>query len=220
MRFTSNLWFLESGSRIDAVVISADVVFVLEFKVAQTRFLRADLEQAWDYALDLKNFHLASHSARVIPILIATEAPESDPHLSKPYNDWVYPPLRANAVGLRQLILAGLANQRGLPLDPIEWADSPYFPTPTIVEAAQALFAGQSVEAISRTEAGPLDLQETTRTIEQVIAHAQKLRRKSIVLLTGVPGAGKTLVGLNSRLGSRIRLSQRMPYTSLGMDRW
>ena len=97
----------------------------------------------------------------------------------------------------RQLILAGLANQRGLPLDPIEWADSPYYPTPTIVEAAQALFAGQSVEAISRTEAGPLDLQETTRTIEQVIAHAQKLRRKSIVLLTGVPGAGKTLVGLN-----------------------
>ena len=64
------------GRRIDAVLLVGPVVFVIEFKVGESTFDRAAVDQVWDYALDLKNFHEASHSVSIVPILIATEATE------------------------------------------------------------------------------------------------------------------------------------------------
>ncbi|MBK6781489.1 MAG: DUF2075 domain-containing protein [Gemmatimonadetes bacterium] len=185
------------GSRIDAVVISGPVVFVLEFKVGASEYLLQDRNQAWDYALDLKNFHSASHQAPIIPILIATEAEESNTSLPVPHPDGVHPPAHCNRDGIRRLLDAGLAQYSGPAIDGMAWASAPYRPTPTIIEAAQALFAGHSVEAIARHGAGIKNLSITSRSVEQVVEAARDGRQKCIVFVTGVPGAGKTLVGLN-----------------------
>jgi hypothetical protein len=185
------------GTRVDAVVVSGSVVFVIEFKVGQKHFLRQDVNQVWDYALDLKNFHRASHQAAIIPVLVATEADQTDSDLTAPHSDGVFPPLKASPSGLGPLIHLGLSVGHSSAIDPLAWADAPYTPTPTIIEAAQALFSGHSVKAISQTEAGLQDLQDTSNCVENIIQSAQRNRNKAIVLLTGVPGAGKTLVGLN-----------------------
>lgn len=185
------------GSRIDAVVITGPVIFVLEFKVGATQYLIKDHNQAWDYALDLKNFHSGSHGSPIVPILIATEATKSDTLLPPPHSDGVHPPAHCNADGIRTLIDAGLGTHAGPSLDGLAWAQAAYRPTPTIIEAAQALFAGHSVEAIARHEAGVKNLHETFKSVEAVIEQARITDRKCVVFVTGVPGAGKTLVGLN-----------------------
>ncbi|MCX7004331.1 MAG: DUF2075 domain-containing protein [bacterium] len=185
------------GSRIDAVLIAGPVIFVLEFKVGETVFKRGDLNQVWDYALDLKNFHKASHLAPIIPVLIATLAPRSDIVLSAPHADNVYPPIRCNAEGLWHLIHAGLDCATGDDLEAQAWGASPYQPTPTIIQAAQTLYAHHSVAAIARHDAGARNLRITSQRIEEIVEHARQHQHKIIVFVTGVPGAGKTLVGLN-----------------------
>lgn len=185
------------GSRIDAVVIAKSSLFVIEFKVGAKEYYRPDVDQAWDYALDLKNFHSASRNLRIIPILVATESLHSDTALGTPHADGVIPPALANSAGLRPLIQEGLATDQGSAIDGMAWAQAPYRPTPTIIEAAQALFAGHSVDAIASHEAGSRDLATTTARVEQVIERAKADGRKAVVFVTGVPGAGKTLVGLN-----------------------
>lgn len=65
------------GKRVDSIIIIDDVVFVVEFKVGENKFLHYQVEQVWDYALDLKNFHKPSHHAVLAPILVATEARKS-----------------------------------------------------------------------------------------------------------------------------------------------
>lgn len=194
------------GSRIDAVLISGPAIFVIEFKVGETDFKRDNLNQVWDYALDLKNFHKASHHAPIIPILVATHAPQSETVLPAPPADDVYPPIRCNSEGLRHLIRAGLARAVGNGLDAIEWGNSPYQPTPTIIEAAQTLYAQHSVEAIARHDAGARNLNATSQRIEELVEEARQKKRKIIVFVTGVPGAGKTLVGLNVATKKRDQL--------------
>ncbi len=185
------------GSRLDAVLIAGNVIFAIEFKIGESDYHRADLNQVWDYALDLKNFHRGSKDAPIIPILAATEALWSDTALPMPHPDGVYPPSRCNAEGLTRLIKEGLSSATGNPLDAIAWASSPYQPTPTIIEAAQALYSQHSVAAIARHDAGARNLAVTSQRVEQLIEEARQLGRKIIVFVTGVPGAGKTLVGLN-----------------------
>jgi Uncharacterized conserved protein (DUF2075) len=187
------------GSRIDAVVILGSTVFPIEFKVGQSNFLRADVDQSWDYGLDLKNFHAGSHSASILPVLVCTEAdPASiDNAWSAPHADGVRRPRRTNPAALRTAILSGSALSAGAPLDGDAWGRSPYRPTPTIIQAARALYSRHSVESISRNDAGATNLRVTSKRVEEVIDDARAERAKAIVFVTGVPGAGKTLVGLN-----------------------
>jgi hypothetical protein len=185
------------GRRIDAVVVSGSVVFVIEFKIGEKHYTRADLDQVWDYALDLKNFHQASHAVPILPILVATEAPAGDRHLPSPHEDQVYPPVQSNDQGLRGIIDLGLNETRGVSLDGVQWGAAPYHPTPTIVEAAQSLYAQHSVDAIARHDAGARNLRVTSMRIEELVEQARSSGSKIICLVTGVPGAGKTLVGLN-----------------------
>ena len=185
------------GSRIDAVVISVGCVFVLEFKVGEAEYRRDAITQVWDYALDLKNFHRESHSAPIFPILVATNAPESDSDMSAAFADGVYAPMRCNTDGLAILIQKVLSRVSASAINPLEWVNSPYQPTPTIIEAAQSLYSRHSVESISRHDAGARNLAITSRRVEELIETASTLHQKHIVFVTGVPGAGKTLVGLN-----------------------
>jgi hypothetical protein len=195
------------GSRIDAVVIAGSTILVLEFKVGADQFGEAAYTQAWDYALDLKNFHAASHHSPIVPILIATETPDSDTALPAPHPDGVYPPSRVNRQGLRTLVDLALALD-GPSLSGMEWVHAPYRATPTIVEAAQVLFAGHSVDAIARHEAGVQNLGATSTSIEQIIDASRREGKKAIIFVTGVPGAGKTLVGLNIATARREHAEQ------------
>jgi len=185
------------GTRIDAVMLSGPVVFVLEFKVGEKHFKRDALNQVWDYALDLKNFHKASHDASIVPILIATEAKTSDAELSDAHVDGVFSPIRCNSDGLRHLIHLALQEVIGRAISPKVWIEAPYQPTPTIIEAAQTLYSRHSVDAISRHDAGARNLRITSRRVEELVEEARRECRKTIIFVTGVPGAGKTLVGLN-----------------------
>ncbi|MCX7719066.1 MAG: DUF2075 domain-containing protein, partial [Candidatus Sumerlaeaceae bacterium] len=185
------------GRRIDAVLIIGPVVFVVEFKVGARQFDRAAIEQVWDYALDLKNFHEGSHHVPIVPIVVATEATLSTPLELVPDWDNVYRPVRANALGLRMVIEKSLRSISGTVVDSHEWIESGYKPTPTIVEAARALYAHHSVDAIARYDAGAENLRITSARLETIVEEARRSKRKAICFVTGVPGAGKTLVGLN-----------------------
>jgi hypothetical protein len=186
------------GRRVDVVLLLGPVVFVLEFKVGAQDFGRSAIEQVWDYALDLKNFHEASHAAPIVPVLVATEASES--HVFEVYfaADAVCRPIAIAPGDLRRALDQLVSLSAAYPaLDAQAWADSPYRPTPTIVEAARALYAQHSVENIARHDAGAVNLHRTSHRVEELIEVARRERQKIICFVTGVPGAGKTLVGLN-----------------------
>ena len=201
------------GRRVDAVLVTASCVMPVEFKVGATTIQQLDYEQAWDYGLDLKNFHAPSHAAPIFPILCATEVQKSERCWKPPHADGVRPPFCANAESLVDAIaLACDAATLGIPvtstpitIDPATWGAGSYSPTPTIIEAARSLYARHTVHDITRSDAGAVNLAVTSAAVEQIIADARARRRKAIVFVTGVPGAGKTLVGLNvaTRHGSR-----------------
>ena len=185
------------GRRIDAVLLIGPVVFVIEFKVGESAFERSAVDQVWDYALDLKNFHEASHTVSIVPILVATGASTSRLLQLIADEDNVYRPVLVSAAGLQEAIERALRTVTGAAVNEQRWAYAPYRPTPTIVEAARALYAQHSVEAIARFDAGAQNLRITSQRIEGLVDEAKTHRRKLICFVTGVPGAGKTLVGLN-----------------------
>jgi DUF2075 family protein len=185
------------GRRVDAVLVIGPVVFVVEFKVGENLFERSAVDQAWDYALDLKNFHQASHALAIVPILIATCASASAPLEWVVDEDKVYRPLRLHPGALRLSLDQALQSIIGDAINAHEWSAAPYHPTPTIVEAARALYAQHSVEAIARYDAGAKNLRVTSRRIEELVDEVREKKQKIICFVTGVPGAGKTLVGLN-----------------------
>ena len=185
------------GKRIDVVLLLNGIVFALEFKVNAKEYLRQDIEQVWDYALDLKNFHEASHELTIVPILIATDAKDSSvTQKFCIYDDSVFEPVLCNACGIDNIIRQ-IKKQYETDRDLKYWKDSRYKPTPTIVQAASSLYLNHSVEDITRTEASGKSLQQTTDFISRIIEYSKNNNEKSICFVTGVPGAGKTLVGLN-----------------------
>ena len=186
------------GRRIDALVIARHAVFVIEFKVGATSFAADAIDQVWDYALDLKNFHSTSHDLPIAPILVATRAKsDSQPIIQPAARDGLLSPVTANPKQLPIAIEAVLAAFVGTTIDPIAWTKGHYLPTPTIVEAAMALYGGHGVDEISRSDASATNLSHTSEAIERIIRTAKEQNRKAVCFVTGVPGAGKTLVGLN-----------------------
>jgi hypothetical protein len=187
------------GKRIDVVLVLDRVVFVLEFKVGEELYARSAIDQVWDYALDLKNFHETSHDVRIAPVLVATAATskEVDPKFSA-HNDNVLIPMPVAPVQLayaigRVLELPGV----GAAAQSVSWHEGRYRPTPTIIEAARALYAGHSVDDISMRGAEAKNLRETSEAVVALVHKAARDKQKVVCFVTGVPGAGKTLVGLN-----------------------
>lgn len=206
--------FLESniprmGRRIDAVVIVGPVCLVVEFKVGEAEFNRQDIDQAWDYALDLKNFHEASHSISIVPVLVATESKKPFPTPLIVDHDDVYQPVCVGNPGLRPMIDLAIQTVLGEDVDQNRWSYAPYCPTPTIIESARALYAQHSVDNIARNDAGAQNLAVTSHKIDEVVDNAIEAGRKVICFVTGVPGAGKTLVGLN--VATRHRRELELP---------
>ena len=186
------------GKRIDAVLLLDHVIFVVEFKVGETFFGRQDIDQVWDYALDLKNFHESSHAALIAPILVVTGVRgKKQRGGSRSGRDGVAEPALVSADRLHEVIAEVLGTGTLEHIEPNQWEQGRYRPTPTIVEAAAALYRGHAVEDISRSDAGATNLAQTAAAVSQIIESSRERRVKSICLVTGVPGAGKTLVGLD-----------------------
>lgn len=186
------------GKRIDVLVLIDHVIFVIEFKVGESLFNRSAIDQVWDYALDLKNFHETSHHCMIAPLLVATNASlvPSVAAMSH-HNDGVIYPINTSPVYLAETINTVLQLSTGDLLDPSIWVNGRYRPTPTIIEAASALYGNHSVAELSRSDAGEKNLARTSVAIGHLITEAQAKRKKIICFVTGVPGAGKTLVGLD-----------------------
>lgn len=184
------------GRRADVVLVAGDVVFVLEFKVGSAHFDRHAIDQVYGYGLDLKHFHETSHDLPIVPVLIATEAAAQVPELSWSA-DQIAKPVLVNSSQVAGLVATVLASRPARQLCASTWAAGRYKPTPTIVEAAQALYGGHDVREISRSEAGAENLTVTASCIDDIIDQAKLHRRKVICFVTGVPGSGKTLAGLN-----------------------
>ena len=186
------------GKRIDVVVITGSTIFVLEFKVGENEFPSYAIDQVWDYALDLKNFHETSHEHFIAPVLIATKAKDVSITISTtPHNDKMLYPINCNGKMLNQVIFDVCCFTEGNEIDPNQWETGRYQPTPTIIEAAMALYNGHSVSDISRNDAKAINLSETSDAVSEIIRLSNERSQKSICFVTGVPGAGKTLVGLN-----------------------
>ena len=183
------------GKRVDNVLIINDLIFVLEFKVGDNQYQKHSIEQVVDYCLDLQNFHEGSHHEKLIPVLISTKAEPIENVFKSEAN--LFEPLKANQQNLSAVINKTLLQSNGKQINTTDWENSIYKPTPTIIEAAQALYKGHNVKEISRHDAGAINLSKTTDCINNIIETAKRENKKSICFLTGVPGAGKTLAGLN-----------------------
>ena len=186
------------GKRIDVVLLLEGIIFCLEFKVGESKILEADVDQVLDYALDLKNFHKFSQDKLIVPILIATNYRNASTDIQMSvYDDKVVNPLVTGKAGVARLISEVLHRfPDETPINP-DWIISPYAPTPTIIEAAKTLYENHSVENITRHEADKVTTDRTIAYILDVIQHSKANQEKSICFVTGVPGAGKTLVGLD-----------------------
>ena len=186
------------GKRLDVVLLYKGIVFCVEFKVGESKILEANIDQVLDYALDLKNFHKFSEDRIVAPILVATNYRSASTEIQMSvYDDRIINPLVTGKAGILTLIEAVLNRfPDETPVNP-DWIISPYAPTPTIIEAARSLYENHTVEDITRHEADDVDTDKTIAYILDVIRESKANQAKSICFVTGVPGAGKTLVGLD-----------------------
>ncbi len=186
------------GKRIDVLALIDHAIFVIEFKVGESLFNRAAVDQVWDYALDLKNFHETSHHCVIAPILIATHTQGIGGQIvTSHHNDGVLFPINTSPALLVNTIADVLSFSSGSNLDAATWANGRYRPTPTIIEAASALYGNHSVAELSRNDAGEKNLAQTSVAIARLIKDSKQHKQKAICFVTGVPGAGKTLVGLD-----------------------
>lgn len=184
------------GKRVDNIIISNNVIFVIEFKVGESHYSRDAQYQTIDYCLDLLNFHEGSHNKTIIPILVATKAPDEANNIQSAIR--LHSCLLCNADNFTSTLKNILAMQTETHnINVSDWESSTYKPTPTIIEAAQALYKGHNVQEISRSDSGAINLSLTAKAINNIIETSKMQKQKSICFLTGVPGAGKTLAGLN-----------------------
>ena len=187
------------GKRIDAVLLAEHLILVIEFKCGARKYDREARIQVEDYCLDLRDFHSESRKRILVPFLVATHADDSPPTLGEVI-DSVSPIWFANADSLERVIEQTLTAYRSPSadsIDPIRWDAGEYAPTPTIVEAARVLYEGKNVREITRCHAGAENLTKTSAAVMQAIEQARQEGRKLICFVTGVPGSGKTLAGLN-----------------------
>ena len=184
------------GKRVDNIVLLPNAILVLEFKMGAKNYPQHAKNQVIDYCLDLLNFHAGSHGKRVVPVLVCSQAPAQALNWSSVVQLHECVCCNQDNLGefLQQVAMHCASEAK---FDFNAWAESAYKPTPTIIEAAQALYKAHQVADITRHDAGAINLAVTSTKISQIIEQAKQQHNKAICFLTGVPGAGKTLAGLN-----------------------
>ncbi len=193
---------LRLGRRLDVLLVSDRAIFLFEFKIGSTVFDRAARNQTEDYALDLHDFHAESRTAIIVPILVASEARAPETILPLFWHPVADPIFLASATSLPNLLHLLILDipHRNIQID--TWEHAPYRPVPTIIEAATMLYRKHGVAEIAAARADTGNLTRTTNVIMQAIADARNRAAYVIVFVTGIPGAGKTLCGLNTVFGA------------------
>jgi len=184
------------GDRIDNILSVNGILYILEFKVGERFYPKYAIDQVVDYALDLKYFHQESNNRKIVPMIICTHADDHQNAIAM-YEDEIYKPILCNQNTLKENLEWLVSCLSDMPIAFDQWINSAYMPTPTIIEAAQALYRGHDVKEISRSDSEAYNLSLTSEAISQIIDDSKKNHEKSICFITGVPGAGKTLAGLN-----------------------
>lgn len=203
------------GRRADVIVLIDDVVFVIEFKTRKSKFTHEAVTQVWDYALDLKNFQEGSRNRIMIPVLVAPSEKDKNCQIELlHFEDLVYNPLQVNekqlSVAIENVVTTIADKAVFLASKDDAWAKSGYEPTPTIIEAAIALYEENTVEDITRHDG---DIDATAVCLERIINECREKRQKAICFVTGVPGAGKTLIGLQTAI-SQFEKNEKAVYLS------
>ncbi len=178
------------GGRIDNILLINNTIFVLEFKTGADNFENDAIRQVRTYSFDLANYHEESRNCKIVPILIATGADAA--HKKKSQPDDV---ILTSGNDLSDIIHSQ-TDVLCAPIDMNKWLNSRYVPTPTIIEAAETLYRNHSVAEIAQNSAAE-NLTKTSDAVQKIIKLSKQNKQKSICFITGVPGAGKTLAGLN-----------------------
>ena len=182
------------SSEIDNVLLIDGIVFILEFKVGGTNYSEG-FEQLDNYAHILKNFHLESRGKLIVPILVSTEARSENNTFE--IEDNLMNIIKSNKENLSTLI-SKICDDNKNDDDLSNWSKSKYSPTPSILEAARLLYKNHDVNELDEYAASDYFLNETENTINEIIDFSKNHDKKSIIFITGIPGAGKTLIGLNN----------------------
>ncbi len=180
--------------RIDCVILGAGTVFVIEFK-SHTEATSADRRQVEEYCLDLRDFHEGCVDRDIVPILV-TGAGAGDrvvPRTANVERGLVC----TDTTELAGVIIRHTAGQREPVIDGMLWDTAAYKPVPTIIEAATMMFSGHGVRDIGHAHASAENLTITSEHLVQTVLRARAEGRHVMCFVTGVPGAGKTLTGLN-----------------------
>lgn len=199
--------------RIDAVLLAAEVILCVEFKTEEREHPAQARQQAEDYALDLRDFHEESRNRRIVPVAVSLRAGVPPASARASESELVRPALATNGDELARVLAEAFAveTRGGAQIDVARWDASAYRPVPTIIEAAESLFAGHDVREIAHSHAGATNLTATSTRLLEVIREAQTQRRKVVCFVTGIPGAGKTLAGLNVVHNPSLRREGRAP---------
>jgi len=182
------------GQRLDCVLLAGGVVYVIEYKGGSSSTARAALQQAQEYALNLTDFHEKSRGHTAIPIAVGHFRMPIPLDRGSEHHGFAGPVSMLPRVVIEAQSLWG---QRSRPINVCEWNSSRYFPVPTIIEAASAIYRGHNVREIALCRAGTDELEATQSAVMDLVADAKVRGLKRLVIVTGVPGAGKTLAGLN-----------------------
>lgn len=200
------------GSFIDNVILLNGLIFIIEFKVGETKHESAAIQQLDNYVRLLENYHFESRNKLIVPIYVATEAENIEINIRKNENN-IFDMIKANKDNLSEII-SNITTNHKTECDLSNWSNSKYAPTPTILEAAQEIYATHEDKNIKTFSSDELFLNETEQTIEEIINETKRNKEKSIIFLTGVPGAGKTLIGLNIAAKKRINDNENAIFLS------
>lgn len=195
------LQLLRLNRRIDCVLLIGGNILCIEFKIGSKDFLSSDLNQTVDYALCLRDFHSGSKDRPIFPILCCDEGPTICPStFDLTCLELVSACAKTNTQTLESTILRICDRSSQLDEEQIDyrWFDaSSYNPTPNIVNAAKGIYAGHTVKEIGRSDANGDSLQNTSKLLGEIANNAKSEKKHTICFVTGEPGAGKTLLGLD-----------------------
>jgi hypothetical protein len=194
---------LRLSKRLDTIIIYNNLIIVIEFKKS-VEFSSSDKNQLEDYCINLKYFHEESHEKLIIPILFASDAPnrENKYEVFENIAKTIY--ANKDTLGI-ELKKATSFKRDDKFINPVKWNAAEYKPVPTIIEAAELLYAGHNVREIASSKASTKNIIETTEELIKIINSSKQNNKRSICFVTGVPGSGKTLTGLNAVHDQRFK---------------
>jgi len=185
------------SKRIDNILLINDILFVIEFKIGEDSFRSYDKKQVEDYVLDLKFFHEGSHNKTIVPILLITNNDDMYIESFQKDNDGIYNQINATPKNILKIVREIISKSKDKKYNYNEWENSPYHPTRNIIESAKESYSNHGVVDIKKSEGDRENLKSTRECILNIIKNSRVNNKKSICFITGVPGSGKTLVGLD-----------------------